>query len=180
MKFDPFGLFVKDLLTQNVIVRSNNTDPLYTIHLPGSSTPSPGAVAALAAAPHTLSDVPPTTWHHCLGHPGLDALSSFSRSSLIHCTSDKHDFCHAYQLGKHTRLPFSSSSHRVEHPFDLIHLDLWTSTVVSVLVSKYHLIILDDFTHYLWTFSLKLKSDTFFNLSNFFIYVSTQFDMTVM
>jgi hypothetical protein len=68
----------------------------------------------------------------------------------------------------------------VEHPFDLIHLDLWTSTVVSVLVSKYHLIILDDFTHYLWTFSLKLKSDTFINLSNFFIYVSTQFDMTVM
>jgi hypothetical protein len=45
--------------------------------------------------------------------------------------------------------------------------------------SKYYLVILDDFTHYLWTFSLKLKSDTFTTLSNFFAYVSTQFGRTV-
>jgi hypothetical protein len=47
------------------------------------------------------------------------------------------------------------------------------------LGSKYYLIILDDFTHYLWTFPLKLKSDTFTTLSNFFAYVSTQFGRTV-
>jgi hypothetical protein len=79
----------------------------------------------------------------------------------------------------HTRLPFCSSSHHAEHPFDLIHLDLWTSPVVSVSDSKYYLIILDDFTHYLWTFPLKLKSDTFPTLSNFFVYVSTQSGRTV-
>jgi hypothetical protein len=67
----------------------------------------------------------------------------------------------------------------VEHPFDLIHLDLWTSLVVSVSGSKYYRVILDDFTHYLWTFPLKLKSDTFTTLSNFFAYVSTQFSRTV-
>jgi hypothetical protein len=67
----------------------------------------------------------------------------------------------------------------MEHSFDLIHLDLWTSPVVSVSGSKYYLIILNDFTHYLWTFSLKLKSDTFTTLSNFFANVSTQFDSTV-
>jgi hypothetical protein len=91
----------------------------------------------------------------------------------------KHVFCHACQLGKHIRLPFCSSSHRAEHPFDLIHLDLWTSLVVSVSGSKYYLVIFDDFTHYLWTFPLKLKSDTFTTLSHFFAYVSTQFDRTV-
>jgi hypothetical protein len=83
------------------------------------------------------------------------------------------------QLGKHTRLPFCSSSHRAEHPFDLIHLDLWTSPVVSVSGSKYYLVILDDFTHYLWTFPLKLKSGTFTTLFHFFAYVSTQFARTV-
>jgi hypothetical protein len=36
MEFDPFGLFVKDLTTKNVIVRSNSTNPLYTMRLPGS------------------------------------------------------------------------------------------------------------------------------------------------
>jgi hypothetical protein len=45
--------------------------------------------------------------------------------------------------------------------------------------SKYYLVIPDDLTHYLWTFPLKLKSDTFTILSNFFAYVSTQFGRTV-
>jgi hypothetical protein len=179
MEFDPFNLSVKDLTTKNVIVRSNSTGPLYTMRLLGSLTSSSSAVAALAAIPHTFTVVALTTWHCRLGHPGPDALSSLSRSSFIQCTSKKHDFCYACQFGKRIRLPFYSSLHRAEHPFDLIHLDIWTSPVVSVSGSKYYLIILDDFTHYLWSFSLKLKSDTFTTLSNFFAYVSTQFGRTI-
>jgi hypothetical protein len=140
MKFNLFGLSVKDLITKNVIVRSNSTSPLYMMRLPRSLTPSSSDVAALAAVLHALSVVAPTTWHCRLDHPGPDDLSSLSRSSFIQCTSKKHDFCHACQLGKHTRLPFCSSSHRAEYPFDLIHLDLWTSPVVSVSGS----VILDD------------------------------------
>jgi hypothetical protein len=149
MEFDPFDLSVKDLTTKNVIVGSNSTNPLYTMRLPGSLTPSSSVVAALAAFPHALIAVAPTTWHRRLGHLGLDALSSLSWSFFIQCTSNKHDFCHVCQLDKHTRLPFCSSSHHAEYAFDLMHLDLWTSHVVSVSGSKYYLVILDDFTHYL-------------------------------
>jgi hypothetical protein len=53
--------------------------------------------------------------------------------------------------------------------FDLMHIDLWTSPVISVSGSKYYLVNLDDFTHYLWTFPFKLKSSTFTTLSNFFL-----------
>jgi hypothetical protein len=122
MEFDPFGLSVKDLTTKNLIVRSNSTCLLYMMCLPGSLTPSSSAVAAHTAVPHALTAVALTTWHRRLGHPAPDALSSLSRSSFIQCTSKKHDYYHACQLGKHTKLPFCSSSHRVEHPFDLIHL----------------------------------------------------------
>jgi hypothetical protein len=132
MKFDPFGLSVKDLTTKNVIIRSNSTGLLYTMRLLRSLAPSSNAVAALATVPHALTIVAPTMWHHRLGHPSPADLSSLSRSSFIQCTSIKHDFCHACQLDKHTRLPFYSSSHRAEHPFDLIHLDVWTSSIVSV------------------------------------------------
>jgi hypothetical protein len=173
MEFDHFGLSVNDLSTRNMIIRSNSISLLYTLWLPGSTSPSPGAMVALAAAPHALAAVTPTTWHRRLGHPGPDALSSLSRSSFIHYTSNKHEFCHTCQLGKHTRLPFHSSSHRAKHPFDLIHLDLWTSPIVSVSGSKYYLVIFDDFTYYLWIFPLKLKSDIFTTLSNFIAYVST-------
>jgi hypothetical protein len=70
MEFDLFSLSVNDLTTKNVIVRSNSTGPLYTMRLPGSLTPFSSAVAALAAVPHALTDVIPTTWHRRLGHPG--------------------------------------------------------------------------------------------------------------
>jgi hypothetical protein len=179
MDFDPFGLSVKELSTRNVIIRSNSTGPLYKLHLPRSTTPSVGAMATLAATPHALAAVAPTTWHSRLGHLGPDALSSLSRSSFILCTSNKHEFCHACQLVKHTRLPFIA-----HHIMRNIHLILYVLIFghflfFSVSGSKYYLVILDDFTHYLWTFPLKLKSDTFTTLSNFFAYVSTQFGRTV-
>jgi IS30 family transposase len=71
--------------------------------------------------------------------------------------------------------------HRVvrKKAFDLLHFDLWTTSVISVSGSKYYLVILNDFIHYLWTFLLKQKSDTFTTLSNFFAYVATQFSCTV-
>ena len=64
---------------------------------------------------------------------------------------------------------------RASKPFDLVHCDLWTSPVLSISGFKYYLVILDDYSHFLWTFPLRLKSDTFSTLSNFFAYVSTQF-----
>ena len=41
------------------------------------------------------------------------------------------------------------------------------------------MLILDDCSHYLWTFPLRFKSDTFTTLANFFSYVRTQFGATV-
>jgi hypothetical protein len=41
MKFDPFGLSVKDLSTWNVITRCNSSEPLYMMRLPSHPAPSP-------------------------------------------------------------------------------------------------------------------------------------------
>jgi hypothetical protein len=51
--------------------------------------------------------------------------------------------------------------------------------VVSVSGYKYYLVILDDCTHYLWTFPLRVKSDTFNMLATFIAYASTQFGASV-
>jgi hypothetical protein len=136
MEFSPFGLFVKDLITRNVIARSNSTSPMYTLRLSRSNASSRilSCVMSVVAAPRILDAIATSTWHRHLGHPGPDALSSLSRLSFISCTSTTHDFCHACQLDKHTRLPFSSSSSCAEFFFDLMHLDLWTSLVVVCLV----------------------------------------------
>jgi hypothetical protein len=52
---------------------------------------------------------------------------------------------------------------------------MWASAIVSVSGYKYYLVILDDHSHFVWTFRLCVKSDLFSTLSNFFVYVSTQF-----
>jgi hypothetical protein len=44
---------------------------------------------------------------------------------------------------------------------------------------KYYLVVVDDFSHYSWTFPLRAKSDTFTTLRHFFAWVSTQFGLTI-
>jgi transposase InsO family protein len=51
--------------------------------------------------------------------------------------------------------------------------------VESVSGFKYFLVILDDFTHYLWTFHIRRKSEVFSLLSNFHNYVATQFSLLI-
>jgi hypothetical protein len=126
MKFEPFDLSVNDPTNTNVIARSNSIGPLYTLRLSSSTASSRTSpcVMSTIVVPHILAAVATSTWHRRLGHPDPDALSSMSRSPFISCTSTTHDFYHACQLDKHTRLPFSSSPSPVKKTFDLLHLDL--------------------------------------------------------
>jgi hypothetical protein len=59
MEFDPFGLFVKDLATLTLLARCDSSEPLYTLHLPTSSSPT-SATHALAIAASSI------TWHRAL------------------------------------------------------------------------------------------------------------------
>jgi hypothetical protein len=116
-------------------------------------------------APATTLAASASTWHRRLRHPGVDALSKLLSDSSVICSRRIHDFCHACQLGRHTRMPFSSS--HADNIFDLIHCDLWTSPVVSVSGHKYYLLVICDRSHFVWTFPLRVKSDTFSTLSIF-------------
>jgi hypothetical protein len=67
----------------------------------------------------------------------------------------------------------------VMHAFDLVHCYLWTSPVSSISGCKYYLVVVDDFSHYSWTFPLRAKSAMFPTLLHFFVWVSTQFGLTI-
>ncbi|WVZ54995.1 hypothetical protein U9M48_005716 [Paspalum notatum var. saurae] len=68
---------------------------------------------------------------------------------------------------------------RANRIFDLVHCDLWTSPVLSNSGYKYYLVVVDDFSHYSWTFPLRFKSKVFSTLSHFLAWVSTQFGLTI-
>jgi hypothetical protein len=165
IEFDPTGFSVKDLVTRTPLAQCDSVGPLYTLR-PSSTSVSP--------PPVLVSTTTSTTWHRCLGHPRPDVMTKLSSTLDSSCNRGHFEgHCHACQLGRHTRLPFTQSSSRVEQAFDLVHCDLWTSHVLSLSGYKYYLVILDDFSHFLWTFPLRLKSDTFTTLTHSFAWVST-------
>ena len=135
IEFDPFGLSVKHLSTWSMIARYNSIGDLYPFFPPAP----PSTTAFTAAASST------TLWHRRLGHEALSKLIS-THAILCNKRHDNH-VCHAFQLGRHVRLPFSMSNSRASQPFDFIHCDLWTSPVVSMSGYKYYLVILEDCTH---------------------------------
>jgi hypothetical protein len=83
-----------------------------------------------------------TTWHRRLGHPRLDIMTNITSSLDISCSRGHFEgLCHACQLDRHTRLPFTISSSRAEQAFDLVHCDIWTSPVLSLSGYKYYFVI---------------------------------------
>jgi hypothetical protein len=118
IEFDPFGLSVMDLATRKEIIRCNSSGRLHSFHVPPR-------VLLAATTPSTL-------WHRRLGHLGVEALSH-----LVPCNKrELETLCHACQFGRHVRQPFATSNSRAIKNFDLIHYDLWTSPVSSILVTN--------------------------------------------
>ncbi|GJU99177.1 ribonuclease H-like domain-containing protein, partial [Tanacetum coccineum] len=94
-----------------------------------------------------------STWHQRLGHPGNEVLRSL----------------------KHVKLHLHSSNSIVTKCFDIIHFDLWTSPIVSSSGFKYYVLFLDHFSHYVWIYPLKQKSNMFGKFLHFRAYVKDQF-----
>jgi hypothetical protein len=108
IEFDPFGLSVKGLQTRSMIARCNSIGDLYPFFPPAAST------TALAA---TASST--TLWHRCRGHLGHEALPKLVSSKAISCNKrTTHHICHACQLGRHGRLPFSVSNSSASKRFN--------------------------------------------------------------
>jgi hypothetical protein len=153
-----------------VIIRCNSSGDLYTIPPTPADSTHQAQITCLASA---------TVWHARLGHPGPTVLNKLHSSSAIACNKLSHGICHACQLGKHVRLPFTLSTSSSMHPFELLHCDVWTSPIISNSGFRYYLVLLDDYTHFCWTFPLKHKSDVGATLVTFHAYVHTQFGLPI-
>ena len=109
IEFDSSGLTVKDSASRRPLLWCDSTGHLYTLRLPSSaaplspsSSPWPSWSAAFAVTPSS------TTWHRRLGHPGRDVLAQLGRSTDVPGTrAPAQPLCHACQLGRHVRFPFS-------------------------------------------------------------------------
>jgi hypothetical protein len=156
---------VKDFLAKTEIARFNSSRDLYSLQ-----------GAPMAAQPSSMV-ASVDLWHQHLDHPHTASLSSLLSDFAIPCNKNIHNSgtCSSCQQGKHVHLPFSSSNSTSIFPFELLHCDLWTSHVSSFSGFKYYLVILDDFSHFVWTFPLRNKSDVHTIFIIFQKYVATHF-----
>ncbi|KAJ9564516.1 hypothetical protein OSB04_000482 [Centaurea solstitialis] len=183
VEFDPFGFTVKDLKTGSFLQRCDSDHhDLYPV-LP----PTPRSALASAnqgrrerdckTHPSSRDEVAVSfdIWHRRLGHPGAAIFQFLVSRKFIACSSETSTLCHACQLGKHCRLPFSLSTTKTSRVFELIHSDLWSSPITSLSGFKYYVLFLDDFSHFLWVFPLRAKSEVFSVFKTFRAYVLNQF-----
>jgi hypothetical protein len=133
--------------------------------LPSTTTP---------ATPQAHLVMSASLWHQRLGHPGHADLDSLKHLNSISCNKVSRSICHSCQLGKHARLPFSSSVSNTSAPFEIVHCDVWTSPAPSISGYSYYLVILDDFTHNCWTFPLKCKLEVHQLMVDFISFANTQ------
>jgi len=147
-EFDAHGFSIKDLRMGRVTLRCNSDGDLYTMPV---STP----VALLAASSTVL--------HQRLGHTPPAALAHLNKIHIVACKTVDRSLCHSCQLGKHTRLPFSSSHSTTHAPFELVQCDVWTSPINSLSGFSYYLVCLDDTVIFVGFF-LSAKSPMFTNI----------------
>lgn len=68
--------------------------------------------------------------------------------------------CKACVLGKHTRLPFKSSTWRATEKLQLIHTDLCGPQRTPLLNgSRYYIIFIDELTRMRWIYFMKFNSE---------------------
>jgi transposase InsO family protein len=64
--------------------------------------------------------------------------------------------------------------------YPLLHCDVWTSPIISNSGFKFYLVILDDFSHFTWSFLLRHKPDVLPTLIVFHAFVLTQFQHPIV
>ncbi|KAJ0481931.1 putative RNA-directed DNA polymerase [Helianthus annuus] len=170
IEFDPFGFSLKDLKTGHLLSRHNSIGDLYPVTPP--TLPPEACFIASTALPLPL--------HDRLGHPGTQVFNILRRRFGFSCNHNTtSQFCHSCHLSNSKRLPFYESTSFTFAPFDIIHCDLWTSSIPSKTGYKYYMVLIDNFSHFVWVYPLKFKSETFTTFVKFHRLISTQFNRPI-
>ena len=119
-------------------------------------------------------------WHMRLGHPHQEVLQRLSVNKAIILNNLSRQLCEACQLGKSSRLPFSSSEFVATRPLERVHCDLWMpSPVASTQGFRFYAVFVDHFSRYTWIYPLRLNSDFYTAFLSFQNFVERQLDSKI-
>ncbi|XP_065859400.1 retrovirus-related Pol polyprotein from transposon RE1 isoform X1 [Euphorbia lathyris] len=168
--FSAHHCLIQDLKSRRQIGSASVVAGLY--HL---TDPEPVFNHVLHTTTHCNTD---ELWHFRLGHLPKDRILCLNKSFPdISVPSDfVYDICH---FARHKRLPFPVSTSSSSASFELVHVDIWGPTHVSIAGYRYFVTIVDDFTRFTWAVMVKLKSEVSDVIKHFVAMVQTQFGKTI-
>jgi hypothetical protein len=163
--------FVKDNLIGNTILEGPSMDGLCPINLQCCSINKPRSCVAFLGVSTSFD-----TWHARLGHASSPIVSRVLSSNNLQMLSsaNKSALCEFCQYRKSKQLLFAQSSRITTSPLGLVHSDMWPSPSVSLGGCHYHVVFIDDFSHYCWLYPLCQNSDVFLSFVKFKSLVENQ------
>ena len=168
--FDSQNVLVKDKQTQQLLSQGSKRKGLYRLE-------NPQFLAFYSSRQQSTSD---GIWHKRLGHPHHQILQHLSSIKAISVNKVSKTMCESCQLGKVSKLPFSSSVFQSLKPLERIHCDVWgLAPVTSVQDFRYYIIFIDNYSRFSWLYPLKLKSEVFGTFKSFQCLVENQFERKI-
>ena len=106
-----------------------------------------------------------------MSHLNFKTLNKLAKKELVvglpKTTFRKDAIYSACQMGKQSKISFKSKTrHSSVRPLQLLHMDLFESSVTSYAGKKYGLVVVDDYSRFTWVVFLKHKSDAIVEIPN--------------
>nr|GEZ86976.1 integrase, catalytic region, zinc finger, CCHC-type, peptidase aspartic, catalytic [Tanacetum cinerariifolium] len=151
--------FIRDLKGNDLLSGSRGTN-LYSITLQDINSPNLICLVAKATSSQAW------LWHRRLSHLNYDTINLLSKNDIVvglpKLKFIKDHLCSSCEMGKTKRKSFHtkltpSSKRRLQ----LLHMDLCVPMrVASINGKRYVLVIVDDYSRYIWTHFLRSKYET--------------------
>jgi hypothetical protein len=118
-------------------------------------------------------------WHMRMAHIHFGSLGHLRQAiiGLPKFTTERHDPCKGFAMGKYAWRPFPLSEHRSKGVLSLIYFDVCGPTSMeSVSGFKYFVLFIDDYSRKTWIYFLKAKAEDFDRFKEFRALVESFFE----
>ncbi|GJZ40448.1 retrovirus-related pol polyprotein from transposon TNT 1-94 [Tanacetum coccineum] len=150
LSFRKSTCYIRDLKGNDLLTDSRGTD-LYSITLQDTSTPNPICLMAKSTSSQTW------LWHRRLSHLNFDTINLLLNNNIVTGLPKlkfiKDHLCSSCELGKAKRKSFhTKTTPSSKRRLQLLYMDLCGPMRVESINGKKHvLVIVDDYSRYIWT-----------------------------
>jgi transposase InsO family protein len=177
-KFSPKDVVITSIKSDELIFKYFHYDNIYLVDFSSND-------ARLSTCLFTKSSKG-WLWHKILTHVGMNQLKKLMKHDLViglnnDIIFENNKLCSACQVGKQVGNTHPTKSvMSTSRPLELVHMDLFGPTTYrSVGENSNSLVVVNDYSRYIWIFFLSDKSNVFYVFKGFTKRAKNEFDFKI-